>query len=154
MHANITWQCAHFSEFSAAQLYAVLSMRSEVFIVEQNCVYQDMDGVDIDCLHVIGWTSDQQVAAYMRIVPPGRKFAEVSLGRVITSNTARGTGIGKQLLTRGLELIAAHYPGLAIRIHAQAYLEKFYGTFGFVTVSDVFMEDNIPHCVMMKAAAI
>ena len=99
MQQNLTWQCAHFSELSAAQLYAILSMRSEVFIVEQNCVYQDIDGADIDCMHLIGWTSDQQVAAYMRIVPPGLKFAEVSLGRVITSNAARGTGIGKQFLS-------------------------------------------------------
>lgn len=153
MQQNLTWQCAHFSELSAAQLYAILSMRSEVFIVEQNCVYQDIDGADIDCMHLIGWTSDQQVAAYMRIVPPGLKFAEVSLGRVITSNAARGTGIGKQLLSKGMAFIEATYPGQAVRIHAQAYLEKFYLSYGFATASDVMLEDGIAHYVMIKPSA-
>lgn len=153
MQQNITWQCAHFSELSTTQLYGILRMRSEVFVVEQNCVFQEIDGADIDCLHLTGWTSDQQVAAYLRIVPPGLMFAEVSLGRVITSNTVRGSGIGKQLLARGMAVIEANYPAQPVRIHAQAYLEKFYGTFGFITASDVFMEDDIPHYVMIKVAS-
>jgi ElaA protein len=153
MQSNITWQCAAFSELSAAQLYAILKVRSEVFVVEQNCVYQDIDGVDLQSLHLIGWSNDQQVAAYLRIVPPGLKYAEVSLGRVVSSKTARGSGIGKQLLAKGMKLIDEIYPGAEVRIQAQAYLENFYKAFGFVTVSDVLMKDGIPHFLMLKSSS-
>lgn len=153
MLTDLSWQCATFSELSASQLYAILAARSQVFVLEQNCVYQDIDGLDVDCLHLIAWTDDQQVAAYLRIVPPGLKYPEVSIGRVITSQAARGSGIGKQLLTKGMEQIQANYPGQAVRIQAQAYLEKFYQAFGFVTVSDVLLEDDIPHFMMLKSAS-
>lgn len=153
MQSNITWQCTPFSELSAAQLYAILKVRSEVFVVEQNCVYQDIDGLDLECLHLVAWTGDQQVAAYLRIVPPGLKYAEVSLGRVVSSKAARGTGTGKQLLAKALEHIDKIYPGAAVQIQAQSYLENFYQGFGFVTVSDVLLEDGIPHFMMLKPAA-
>lgn len=152
MQSNIIWQCAPFSALSATQLYAILKVRSEVFVVEQNCVYLDIDGLDARCLHLIGWADDQQVAAYLRVVPPGLKYAEVSLGRVVSSAAARGTGIGRQLLEKSLELVEKTYPGAAIRIQAQSYLEKFYQSFGFVTVSDVLLEDGIPHFMMLKSA--
>jgi ElaA protein len=153
MQSNITWQCAPFSDLSATQLYAILKVRSEVFVVEQNCVYQDIDGLDLECLHLIAWTSNQQVAAYLRILPPGLKYEEVSIGRVVSSNVARGTGIGKQLMAKAMELIARTYPGKAVRIQAQAYLENFYQSFGFITVSDVLLEDGIPHFMMLKSAS-
>lgn len=153
MQSNITWQCAAFSDLSAAQLYAILKLRSEVFVVEQNCVYQDIDGLDLACLHLIAWAEDQQVAAYLRVVPPGLKYAEVSLGRVVSSQAARGTGIGKQLLAKALELVEKIHPGVAVRIQAQAYLENFYQAFGFITVSDVLLEDGIPHFMMLRPAA-
>ncbi|MES2048434.1 MAG: GNAT family N-acetyltransferase [Pseudomonadota bacterium] len=152
MKSNITWQCAAFSELSAAQLYAILKVRSEVFVIEQNCVYQDIDCLDLECRHLIAWTEDQQVAAYLRIVPPGLKYAEISLGRVVSSKTARGTGIGKQLLAKAMAFIETEHPGAAVRIQAQAYLENFYQSFGFVTVSDVLLEDGIPHFMMLKPA--
>ncbi len=151
MPSDITWQCATFSELSAAQLYAILGSRSEVFVVEQNCVYQDMDGADPACQHLMAWTSAQQLAAYLRIVPPGIKFTEASLGRVITSKAARGTGVGKQLLSKGLEQLQLRYPGQPVRIGAQQYLEKFYQSFGFVTVSEMYLEDDIAHVEMLKA---
>ena len=151
MQSNITWQCAAFSDLSAAQLYAILKVRSEVFVLEQNCVYQDIDGLDLECLHLIAWTENQQVAAYLRVVPPGLKYAEVSIGRVVSSKAARGTGIGKQLLAKAMELIAKTYPGAAVLIQAQSYLENFYLAFGFVTVSDVLLEDGIPHFMMLKS---
>jgi ElaA protein len=152
MQSNITWQCAAFSELSAAQLYAILKVRSEVFVVEQNCVYQDMDGLDLQCLHLIAWTDDQQVAAYLRVVPPGLKYAEVSLGRVVSSHTVRGTGIGKKLMVNAMDLVEQNYPGQPVLIQAQSYLENFYQSFGFVTVSDVLLEDGIPHFMMLKSA--
>lgn len=153
MHANITWQCLRFSDLSTAQLYAILKARSEVFVLEQNCVYLDMDGADSACLHLVAWTAEQEVAAYLRLVPPGLKFAEASLGRVISSASLRGTGIGKQLLTKALQQLALLYPGQPVRIGAQQYLEKFYRSFGFVTDSAMFLEDGIPHLEMLRPAA-
>lgn len=118
-------------------------------MVEQNCPYLDPDGADLACQHLIAWTDDQQLAAYLRIVPPGLKFQEASVGRVITSKFARGTGIGKQLLIKGIAACQAAYPGAAIRIGAQQYLEQFYQSFGFVTDSDMYLEDDIPHIEML-----
>lgn len=152
MPTDLTWQCAKFSELSTTQLYAILAARSEVFVLEQNCAYLDIDGLDLDCLHLIAW-KESQVAAYLRIVPPGLKYPEVSIGRVITSQAARGSGIGKQLLAKGLEQIQVTYPGQAVLIQAQQYLEKFYQAFGFVTVSDVLLEDGIPHFMMLRSTS-
>ena len=152
MQSNITWQCLAFSELTAAQLYAILQVRSEVFVVEQNCVYLDMDGADPQCLHLIAWTDDMQIAAYLRLVPPGLKFTEASIGRVITSQIARGQGIGKQLIAKGLAQIQTSYPGQAVRIGAQQYLEKFYQSFGFITCSEMYLEDDIAHVEMLLAA--
>lgn len=145
---NISWQCCRFQDLSLEQLYAILRARSEVFVVEQNCPYLDMDNADQESLHLIAWTEEQKAAAYLRIVPPGLKFTEASLGRVITSKFARGTGIGKQLLTRGIAACKEAHPTHAIRIGAQQYLEKFYQSFGFITVSEMYLEDDIPHVEM------
>ncbi len=146
---NIRWQCCRFHELTVDQLYAILRARSAVFVVEQNCPYLDMDDADQSSLHLIAWSEDQKVAAYLRIVPPGVKYAEASLGRVITSDFARGTGIGKSLLNRGIAACIEAHPAHAIRIGAQQYLEKFYQSFGFVTVSDMYLEDDIPHIEML-----
>ena len=152
MQSNITWQCLAFSELTAAQLYAILQVRSEVFVVEQNCVYLDMDGADPQCMHLIAWTDDKQIAAYLRLVPPGLKFTEASIGRVITSQIARGQGIGKQLIAKGLAQIQTSYPDQAVRIGAQQYLEKFYQSFGFNTCSEMYLEDDIAHVEMLLSA--
>lgn len=146
---TIHWQCCTFSELTTKQLYAILQARSEVFVVEQNCPYLDPDGADLDCLHLIAWTDDQRLAAYLRIVPPGVTFPEASIGRVITAAFARGSGIGKQLLVKGIAECQAAFPHHPIRIGAQQYLEKFYQSFGFVTASDMYLEDNIPHIEMI-----
>ncbi|MBR7799311.1 GNAT family N-acetyltransferase [Undibacterium fentianense] len=146
---TIDWQCHDFSALSVEQLYAILQARSEVFVVEQTCVYLDIDGADPSCRHLIAWTTDQQVAAYLRIVPPGLKFAEASIGRVLTTQLGRGSGIGKELIARGLAACQAAFPGNDIRIGAQQYLEKFYQSFGFVTVSEMYLEDDIPHIEML-----
>lgn len=147
---NITWQCLRFDELSNRQLYTILQARSAVFVVEQNCPYLDADGADFNCHHLCAWTEEGKLAAYLRIVPPGLKYPEASLGRVITSDFARGSGIGKQLLTNGVEQCLALYPTHAIRIGAQQYLEKFYQGFGFITVSDMYLEDDIPHVEMLR----
>ncbi|MDY7538599.1 GNAT family N-acetyltransferase [Undibacterium sp. RTI2.1] len=162
--AAVQWQCLAFDDLSPALLYAILRARSEVFVVEQNCVFPDMDDADQDCLHVVGTVIEEatehastqskiRVAAYLRIVPPGLKFAEASIGRVITTKEFRGSGSGKALITEGIAQLEQRYPNQPIRIGAQAYLEKFYGSFGFVTVSDIYLEDDIEHVEMLRAAS-
>jgi ElaA protein len=148
----IHWQCTTLEELGAAQQYAIFAARSEVFIIEQNCVYLDMDGLDLDAHHLIGWGEDGSVAAYLRIVGPGIKFDEPSLGRVLTTRDYRGSGAGKTLIAEGIRHLQSLYPHQAIRIGAQAYLEKFYGSFGFQTVSEVYLEDEIPHIDMLRPA--
>jgi len=145
----LSWQCSTFNDLTPHQLYAVLQARTEVFVMEQQCLFQDMDGKDAACHHLIGWTTDQQVAAYVRIVPPGLAFAEASIGRVLTTKIGRGTGTGKILLLKGIQQTHALYPTYNIRIGAQQYLEQFYASFGFLTVSGMYLEDDIPHVEML-----
>lgn len=146
---NIHWQIARFDQLTLDQLYAILQARSTVFVLEQNCVYLDIDGKDKISQHLCAWNENQELLAYLRIVPAGISFTEVSLGRVITTEQARGTGIGKQLLQKGIAACQDIYPGQTIRIGAQHYLEKFYQSFGFVTVSAIYLEDDIPHVEMV-----
>ena len=152
--SQLQWQCVRFSELSNLQLHQIYAARCAVFILEQNCPYQDIDGKDPHCHHLIAWDQKGDVAAYTRIVPAGLSFAEPSLGRVLSSNTWRGTGIGKMLIANSIEALRGLYPHAPIRIGAQAYLEKFYGSFGFVTVSEMYLEDDIPHVEMLLGADI
>jgi ElaA protein len=141
------WQAKAFAELTVGELYAILVLRARVFIVEQNCPYLDPDGADPASRHL--WAErDGVLLAYLRIVPPGVKYAEISLGRVITAPEARGTGLGRELMTRGI----AACGDVSIRIGAQAHLERFYGELGFVRASDVYDEDGIPHIEMLRAA--
>ncbi len=142
------WHDKRFVELTVDELYEIVALREAVFVVEQTCPYQDADGLDPKCRHLWGTADDGEIDAYCRIVPAGDKFAEVSIGRVITSARARGTGLGKELMRRG---IAACGPG-PIRIGAQAHLEKFYGDLGFVRASDLYDEDGIPHIEMLRPA--
>ncbi len=140
------WHEKGFSELTVSELYAITQLRERVFVVEQNCVYLDADGLDPVCRHL--WAErGGALRAYLRIVPAGTKWAECSIGRVITAPEARGTGLGRELMARG---IAACGNG-AIRIGAQAHLEKWYGELGFTRASDVYDEDGIPHIEMLRA---
>jgi ElaA protein len=123
--------------------------REAVFVVEQDCAFLDADGSDPDCWHLVG-RKGREMAAYCRIVPPGLKFAEPSIGRVLTTKAGRGTGAGKALMAEAIRRCEALFPGHAIRIGAQQYLEKFYGGFGFATVSEPYDEDGIPHVIMLR----
>ena len=143
------WQIARFDQLTTDQLYSILQARSTVFVLEQNCVYLDLDGKDQHCHHLCAWNDNRELLAYLRIVPPGLSFTPASLGRVITTAQARGTGIGKQLLARGIQACHEIYPDHDIRIGAQHYLEKFYQSFGFVTDSAIYLEDGIPHVEML-----
>ncbi|HEY6641210.1 GNAT family N-acetyltransferase [Povalibacter sp.] len=146
----IRWQWCDLSELSTRQLYALFAAREAVFVVEQTCPYQELDGLDLEARHLIGW-SDDAVAAYLRVLAPGVKFAETALGRVLTTTDFRGTGIGRELMQRALDYTDMQYAAHGVRISAQAHLQRFYGSFGFTAVSQQYLEDGITHIEMLRA---
>ena len=152
----ITWQWSSFADLTAAQLYAMLALRQQVFVLEQACLYPDIDGLDPGALHLLGWRDaggKPELVAHLRCLAPGAKYDEMSLGRVVTAPAARRGGLGRELVAQGIALARRQHPGHAIRIGAQAYLERFYAGFGFVTVSAPYDEDGIQHVDMLLPAA-
>ena len=143
------WRWKKFSELNVYELYAVLELRAKVFVVEQQCVYLDCDRLDFDSWHLSGYV-DQRLVAYLRVLPPGLKFAEPALSRVVITPEARGSGQGKALMRVALRKAAETFGSPMIRISAQAYLEKFYESFGFRKVGDGYLEDDIPHLEMLR----
>ncbi len=149
VNAKITWLHLAFDQLTVQQLYAVLQLRSNVFVMEQNCPYQDMDGFDAQAVHVMGW-ADASLVAYARCFPAGIKFAEASIGRVITSAALRGTGAGPVLMQQAINCAYQHWGAQSIRIGAQAHLNKFYGKLGFIETGAPYIEDGIPHIEMLR----
>ena len=147
----ITWRCARFEELSAREFHDILQARAAVFVVEQDCAFQDVDGADPACEHLVG-REGGQVVAYCRLVPPGVKYPEPSIGRVITAKAARRTGTGRALMAMAVERVEALWPGHCMKIGAQQYLEGFYGSFGFVRSSEPYDEDGIMHIEMVREA--
>jgi ElaA protein len=150
------WRFAPFEKLTPRDVHDLLQARADVFVVEQDCVFPDVDGRDPDCWHLIGRASaapDAPVLAYCRLVPPGVKYAEPSIGRVLTTAAARGKGQGRELVAEAISRLEALWPGQAIRIGAQLYLERFYASFGFERVSDPYDEDGIQHIDMVRAAS-
>ena len=144
----IEWSLKRFDELSPQELYAVLQLRNEVFVVEQNCVFQDADNLDQPSWHLMGF-SDGNLVAYTRLVPAGAAYKEPSIGRVVTSPLVRRSGAGKQLMQRSIEEVYRLFGRQPIRIGAQLYLKKFYEGFGFRQVSEVYLEDGIEHIYMI-----
>ncbi len=148
--AILDWQWCSLDRLTTAQLYAVFSAREAVFVLEQHCAYQELDGLDLDAMHLIAWGSENhEVAAYLRVLAPGVKYAEPAIGRVLTSQKFRNTGLGRTLVSTGLDHVGKTYPGHAVRISAQAHLERFYRSLGFETASEPYLEDGIPHVEML-----
>lgn len=148
---NITWYHKHFKNLTTTELYQILQLRNEVFIVEQNCPFQDLDDKDFKCYHLMGFdTNSQKVMAYTRIVPAGISYDEASIGRVVTSPLARRKGIGKQLMKNSIELLEELYGGISIKIGAQLYLKKYYESFDFQQIEEVYLEDGIEHILMIR----
>jgi ElaA protein len=144
----MTWTHKPFNELTATELYNILRLRSEVFVVEQNCVFLDMDNKDAHCEHLMAWGGDG-LLAYARIVPPGISYAESSIGRIVTSPKARGQGIGMELVKQGISLLYTLYGRKIIRIGAQLYLKRFYNELGFTQAGDIYLEDGIEHIEMV-----
>ncbi len=149
----IRWQDLHHSELTVAELYALLKLRCEVFVVEQTCAYLDVDGDDLvgSNRHLLGWQDDRLVA-YARILKSDEDLEPVVIGRVIVSNAVRGEKLGYQLMERAVASCLQHWPQHALYLGAQAHLQNFYGRFGFVAVTDIYDEDGIPHVGMAREA--
>ncbi|CAN5766354.1 GNAT family N-acetyltransferase [soil metagenome] len=144
---ELNWQYSNFYELSAEDLYTILKLRSEVFVVEQNCAYLDMDDKDQDSFHLSGWDGNQLVA-YARILPPGLAFDEASIGRVVTNPRYRKTGSGRVLMAHAIEKTLAQFMVAEIKIGAQLYLLAFYTSLGFKQSGPEYLEDGIPHVEM------
>ena len=148
---NVYWYLKHFRDLTTTELYQILQLRNEVFIVEQNCPFQDLDDKDFYCFHFMGFDTDsQKIVAYTRLLPPGISYSEASIGRVVTSPIARGTGIGKVLMQKSLDTLEEMFASANIRIGAQLYLKNFYESFGFQQDSEVYLEDGIEHILMIR----
>jgi len=147
---TIEWTWKKFDDFSSADLYALLAARIEVFVVEQECPYQELDGRDRDAYHLCG-TGQNGLAAYLRLLPPGSHHPEPAIGRVMSVAGSRGYGLGRELLVRGIRGCREYFPGQTLRVSAQAHLESFYESLGFVTCSAAYDEDGIPHIDMLLA---
>jgi ElaA protein len=144
----LSWSLHKFGDLAPGELYAMLRLRQQVFVVEQRCIYADCDGIDASCHHLAGWQNGR-LAAYARIVPPGVKYAEPSIGRVATAPECRRRGLGRELMVRALDAVLALYGPVPVQIGAQSYLRGFYAQFGFVP-GEPFMEDGIPHLHMLR----
>lgn len=146
---NIDWKIKTFSELTTPELYEIIKARVNVFVVEQDCPYPDLDDNDQKAIHL--WAeNDGEVLAYCRIFDKGIKYPETSIGRVITTENGRGTGLGKQLIKYALEIIENRLGTSEVRISAQDYLLKFYSDFGFQATGKKYLEDNIPHTEMFR----
>jgi ElaA protein len=145
----IAWRSLPFAALAPGDLYALLQLRTEVFVIEQACVFQDMDGSDADAVHLLGST-DGALVAYARCFAAGVKFAEASIGRVVTRDTLRGQGAGHVLMRQAIACVFEHWGPQPIRIGAQARLEKFYRQHGFQVAGLPYIEDGIPHVEMLR----
>lgn len=153
MSQNLTWQCTSFDDLTPADLYSAMELRQRVFVVEQNCPYMDADGIDEKAMHLLGWDATgeaRRLVAYARLVPPGIKYSEASIGRVCTHPDARRAGTGKELMREAIQVVEGSEWGRDIRIAAQMYLERFYEGFGFRRITDPYLDDDIWHVDMLR----
>jgi ElaA protein len=146
---NLIWHYKKFEDLTPTELYQILQLRSEVFVVEQNCVYNDCDGKDKKSKHL--WLEiEGKIAAYCRIVPTGISYSEPSIGRVVTHPKFRNLKLGNQLMKYAIQISENHFETKTIRISAQSYLKNFYENLGFQQVSEEYLEDKIPHIEMLR----
>jgi ElaA protein len=152
---ELYWQWYTLEEFSVQEIYAILALRQQVFVVEQKCPYLDCDGLDQGAWHLVGWQQTEKhrrPLAYLRVILPKNEGEIPAIGRLLTHKEIRGKGIGGTLLTQALQRIKNFMPGSSIRISAQYYLLGFYEDFGFSPVSKIYVEDGIPHIAMIHTA--
>ena len=152
---TIEWVCKHHSDLGKEQLYALLKLRDEVFVVEQKCAYQDLDGLDLDgdTCHLMGWEGDELVA-YLRLLDPTSQGGEVVIGRVVTAESTRGKGLGHELMKQGLKQAEKYWPDVPIYLSAQAHLQGYYANYGFEVAGEPYVEDGIPHIGMRRVSSL
>jgi ElaA protein len=143
------WVLKNYNELTLNELYNILSLRTEIFIVEQNCAYQDIDFKDMKSKHLFA-LNDNEIASYCRIVEKGERFEEISIGRVIVKDKYRQLGLGQQMMRIAIKYISDELHENKIRISAQSYLKQFYNSLGFEQVSEEYLEDDIPHIEMLR----
>ncbi len=153
MEMPIQWRWYRWPELDADTLYRFLKLRSDIFVVEQQCPYSDMDGLDPQCLHLCGYDREDRLIGYLRLLPPGLKQSDPALGRLVVNPHDRGTGVGRRVMQEGLRACAEHYPGAAVFLSGQQHLQGFYASLGFQPVSAVYLEDGIPHVDMRRPAS-
>ena len=149
---DVRWRCARLEALAPYELQRIHEARQRVFVVEQRCAFQDADRRDERSAHLTAWSADGELLAYARIVDPGVKYPEPSIGRVLTTAPVRGSGLGRELLRRAIAACGEAFPGRGIRISAQHRLERFYRDAGFVSVGEPYLEDELPHIEMLRAA--
>jgi len=149
---NYTFQIYHFDAIDKLLFYKAVQLRIEVFIIEQNCPYQDLDNKDLQAWHLVVMDKDATMLGTLRILPPGISYAEWSIGRVVNAQTERGKGLGKAMMLEAMRFIQEQKGGEAIRISAQEYLHQFYSSLGYVYTGKSYLEDNIPHIEMLWKA--
>ncbi|MBW8685591.1 GNAT family N-acetyltransferase [Chitinophaga rhizophila] len=151
----IKWVTKTFEELTTQELYALLRLRSEIFVVEQKCAFQDMDNADQLAVHIMGYDDelDNELVAYTRIFGPGIKFDMCSIGRVVTAASVRGNGSGRKLMEYSIAVVEDRFGKVPIKIGAQLYLQKFYSSLGFEQSSEMYLEDDIPHIEMIREVA-
>ena len=145
------WLSKHFDDLASQELWAILRLRQEVFVLEQECLYPDIDDIDRQAVHLCFWVAGE-LHAYARLLAPGVSYEQASIGRVVVAPQARNTKLGQALMQRAIEQIQTQHPSFAIKLGAQKYLERLYQELGFETISDVDMEDGIAHIHMLKKA--
>lgn len=148
---TLTWISKKFNNLALMELYDLLQLRSEVFVVEQACAFQDIDGQDEAAYHLLGYAPGGRLAAYARLFAAGVAYAEVSIGRVVVAQDFRRYGLGKELMRQAIGHCETYFAPQPIKIGAQQYLERFYGDFGFVQCGEMYLEDGIPHIPMRRA---
>lgn len=155
---TVDWRCVPYAALTLDELYLLLQLRQRVFIVEQTCPYLDTDGSDHEAWHLLGWTRDADgrriLGAYARLFRPGIKFAEASIGRVVTNPAVRRSGLGRALMREAIARVQDLAPGAPVRIGAQRYLERFYESFGFRVASEPYDEDGIAHVEMLRTGGV
>jgi ElaA protein len=137
-----------FDELTASELYDILQLRSEIFVVEQNCVYNDLDGLDKSAVHQF-LKSNGEIIAYSRLLKPGTRFSDYSIGRVVVKQSERGKGLGIEMMEAAKNYILIEWGATKIKVSAQQYLQRFYENLGFEIVTDLYLEDGIPHYGML-----
>ncbi|NQO45945.1 GNAT family N-acetyltransferase [Streptococcus suis] len=149
----MNWEIKAFDQLSLQELYSILTLRTDVFVVEQACPYPEVDRKDLNCLHLLG-TDEGELVAYLRILPAGLSYDEVSIGRVVIKASHRGKGLGRPMMEQAIAYITTEWKESLIKIGAQAYLERFYQSLGFEPVSEVYLEDDILHLDMVYSKPV